>query len=263
MTITTNNYEDWLYQYCEGLLDDEQRAAVEAWLAEHPEAAEEAALYDSELRLTPTAETCPDKEILMRHEPQRVALWRWAAAACVAALLTAGVWLLWPESENDTPVVAEQRTEAQAVPETPSVMPIEVATAQNEMPLRAAVQRSAMRTESETSQPEIQSEETVELLETLVPDEVPSPTLLADAAPVANDTVVIYIDSILQAEEPVEIITETYLVNVTTADKLRAFRRRCITLISDYSYRAYSEARATLLAWASIQEENINQLKQS
>ena len=44
-TIDNNNYELWLLRYAEGDLTATEREAVEAWLADHPEAAEELALY--------------------------------------------------------------------------------------------------------------------------------------------------------------------------------------------------------------------------
>ena len=50
-TINDTNYEVFLLQYAEGQLSDIERAEVEAWLADHPEAAEELALYSEAPRL--------------------------------------------------------------------------------------------------------------------------------------------------------------------------------------------------------------------
>ena len=50
-TIDNNNYELWLLRYAEGELTVAECEAVEAWLASHPEAAEELALYSEALRL--------------------------------------------------------------------------------------------------------------------------------------------------------------------------------------------------------------------
>ena len=40
MIITTDNYEEYFYQYCEGGLTDKERAIVEAFAAQHPKLAE-------------------------------------------------------------------------------------------------------------------------------------------------------------------------------------------------------------------------------
>ena len=50
-TINDTNYEVFLLHYAEGQLSDIERAEVEAWLADHPEAAEELALYSEAPRL--------------------------------------------------------------------------------------------------------------------------------------------------------------------------------------------------------------------
>ena len=51
ITINDTNYELFLLQYAEGMLSDIERSEVEAWLADHPEAAEELALYSVAPRL--------------------------------------------------------------------------------------------------------------------------------------------------------------------------------------------------------------------
>lgn len=262
MTITTNNYEDWLYRYCEGLLDDGQRAAVEAWLAEHPEAAAEASLYDPGLRLNPTCEACPDKESLMRHEPQRTALWRRTAAACAAALLAAGAWLIWPggKSENAAPVTAERHLSPQPAPETSATTP----AAPHETPLQAAERKPATIIRHEAVQPETELQEPIEAMVPPTAADEPSPALLADAEPVAEEpTVILYIDTLLMGEKTWQPLTETTPVSITAIERLNGFRQYCANLISDYTYRAYSEVRAQIMAWVSQQEEHINQLKLS
>ncbi|MBR1833954.1 MAG: hypothetical protein IJ785_00360 [Bacteroidales bacterium] len=108
MTITSDNYEQWFYRYSEGELDAEQRAAVEAFAAQHPDLAEELALYDPSLKLQPSAPTVyTDKESLLHRQPTVVPLWRWAAAACAVGVMLAGVWFFTPSGEPDSPLVAE------------------------------------------------------------------------------------------------------------------------------------------------------------
>ena len=50
-TIDNNNYELWLLRYAEQELSPKERVEVEQWLAGHPDAAEELALYNALLVL--------------------------------------------------------------------------------------------------------------------------------------------------------------------------------------------------------------------
>ena len=81
--IDNNNYELWLLRYAEGNLAAEERAAVEAWLADHPAAAEELALYNEAPRL--------ERNESIRYKapvrPFRPAIMRWSAAAAVVVAL--------------------------------------------------------------------------------------------------------------------------------------------------------------------------------
>lgn len=94
-TIDNNNYELWLLRYAEGDLTASEREVVEAWLAEHPEAAEELALYNEAPRL----EADESIQLLMPAGCRRsnyysapvLPLWpavlRWSAAAAVVVAL--------------------------------------------------------------------------------------------------------------------------------------------------------------------------------
>ena len=64
MTITTDNYEYYFYQYAEGQLTEAERIEVEAFLQQHPDLADELSLYDSGLKLEPAPVAFPDKESL-------------------------------------------------------------------------------------------------------------------------------------------------------------------------------------------------------
>ena len=87
ITINDTNYELFLLQYAEGMLSDIERSEVEAWLADHPEAAEELALYSEAPRL--------ERDLSVAYaaappQPSRLlwpALLRWSAAAAVLAAL--------------------------------------------------------------------------------------------------------------------------------------------------------------------------------
>ena len=122
MIITTDNYEEYFYRYCEGELTAEELAAVERFAAQHPELAEELSLYDPALILEESPLPYPDKESLMHHEGKVLPLWRLAAAACVSAVLICGVWMMWPNGEptEHTGMVAQMR---QPTNEVETVLP--------------------------------------------------------------------------------------------------------------------------------------------
>ena len=178
MTITTDNYEEYFYRYCEGELATEERAAVEAFAAQHPELAEELSLYDPDLKLEEAPLPYPDKERLLRHEGKVVPLWRWAAAACVAAVLVGGVWLLWPDGKPtvQTGMVAQTR---QPAPEVTTVIP----ASQQEV----ATPTPAPKTDEQATPPAMQpSPVQDEPVEPLLQYEAPAfeePALLAEAEP--------------------------------------------------------------------------------
>lgn len=86
-TIDNNNYELWLLHYAEGELTAVERETVEAWLADHPEAAEELALYGEAPRLE-RDETVRYAAVPQQStEPLWPALLRWSAAAAVVVAL--------------------------------------------------------------------------------------------------------------------------------------------------------------------------------
>lgn len=92
--IDNTNYELWLLRYAEGDLGADERAAVEAWLAGHPEAAAELALYREAPRLERNQSVRYVATPLQPIAPQPAAtrpLWpllaRWSAAAAVIAAL--------------------------------------------------------------------------------------------------------------------------------------------------------------------------------
>lgn len=99
MKINEHNYEVYLYRYQEHLLTEEERQEVEAFLATHPQQAEEMALYDAQLKLTPqTPAPQMDKQVfdsmLLKSMNARSIPWRRIAsiAACVALVIGGGLW---------------------------------------------------------------------------------------------------------------------------------------------------------------------------
>ena len=87
ITIDDSNYELWLLRYAEQELTTEEREAVEAWLAEHPEAAEELALYIEAPRLQRDESVSYAATPLQHTQPLWPAVLRWSAAAAVVAAL--------------------------------------------------------------------------------------------------------------------------------------------------------------------------------
>ena len=87
ITIDDSNYELWLLRYAEQELTAEERKAVEAWLAEHPEAAEELELYIEAPRLQRDEKVRFVAMPLQHIQPLWPAVLRWSAAAAVVAAL--------------------------------------------------------------------------------------------------------------------------------------------------------------------------------
>lgn len=86
-TIDNNNYELWLLRYAEDELTAVERETVEAWLADHPEAAEELALYSEAPRLERDETVTYAAAPLQPARSLWPALLRWSAAAAVVVAL--------------------------------------------------------------------------------------------------------------------------------------------------------------------------------
>ena len=261
MIITTDNYEEYFYHYCEGGLTAEERAAVEAFAAQHPDLAEELSLYDPALKIVELPMPYPDKEGLMRHEAKVVPLWRWAAAACVAAVLLGGVWLLWPDGGQveQGAVVAELRHDSlEADPIEPMLQQPKA------MPSQAVAPTLKPALQVKPTAPII--DEPIEQLPKYEPLTTDEPLLLADAEPVPDpqqeDTTVIeYIDIIVfpTYQSQVEVVEVAY--QPTVSDSFRAFRSRVSNTIRDYAYQTYSEARGELLTRINSFNKTINNIE--
>ena len=247
MIITTDNYEEYFYRYCEGELTAEELAAVERFAAQHPELAEELSLYDPALILEESPLPYPDKESLMHHEGKVLPLWRWAAAACVAAVLIGGVWMMWSNGEptEQTSLVAQMR---QPTNEVETVLP--ASQPKKELPIITKTPTAQVTPSVETATP-IQEEPAESLLQ-YEPLTLNESNLLADVEPdplpnQEDTTVIEYIDiTIFPTYQPdVEVVTVAY--QPTVGDRFRAFRSRVSNTVRDYAYQSYSDTRAELL----------------
>ena len=113
--INTDNYELYFFQYQEGMLDESARREVEAFMAQHPDLAEEMALYAEAPVLTAEVAAFPFKESLRRKEAP-VLWWRYAAAAAVVVGIGATVMLTLPRQEQAAPQPLLAEAESVAMP---------------------------------------------------------------------------------------------------------------------------------------------------
>jgi len=263
MIITTDNYEEYFYRYCEGEMTADERAAVEAFIVQHPDLAEELSLYDPTLKLVESPMPYPDKEDLMRHEVKVVPLWRWAAAACVAAVLLGGVWQLWPDASNPTP--GTTGAVAQLHPTTNEIELVE-STMQQPKAMSSQAVAPTLKPALQVKPAAPINDEPIEQLPQYEPPTTDEPLLLADAepmpAPNQEDTTVIeYIDIIVfpTYQSQVEVVEVAY--QPTVSDRFRAFRSRVSNTIRDYAYQTYSEARGELLTRINSFNKTINNIE--
>jgi hypothetical protein len=246
MTITTDNYEEYFYQYCEGELTADERAAVEAFVTQHPELAEELSLYDPALKLEMPPMAYPDKAGLLRRETKVIPLWRWAVAACVAAVLIGGVWLMWPNDNapQQTGMVAQNRQSAT------TMKPIGPMAQKQEEQSPIVVKSTELIAQSTEPATPVQ-EEAIESLPPYEPPMTEESALLAEADPMPisqqEDTVVIeYIEMTIfpTSQSPMEVVQVAY--QPTVGDRFRAFRSRVSNTLRDYAYQSYAETRGEI-----------------
>lgn len=257
MTITTDNYELYFYQYAEGELDAAERAAVEAFAAQHPQLAEELALYDPDLKLAESPMPCPNKESLLHPERRVLPLWRWAAAASVAAVLIGGAWLFWPSQSGE--VADPEALMAQWHPVDSSQPSVEMADetvrhsigeahAQPSLALAKSQPASVATPTAEATLPPVSAAPQEDLQPQTIVEE---PVLLAQTdqlpAEAEKDTVVIeYIDLMMYPE--VEVAQAEPAGSPSLIDRYRNLRSRVSNTIRDYAYKSYAETRGELLA---------------
>ena len=244
MTITTDNYEYYFYQYAEGQLTEAERIEVEAFLQQHPDLADELSLYDSGLKLEPAPVVFPDKESLLRHKPVLVPIWRWAAVACVAALLLVGVWQ-FTERTPQQPVVAEM---------SPMESPTKVVT-------ELCPQRSAEEINTSKS-PVLKPVPLTNIKEKTVAESAPAVAqhetlseepLLAETKPAepqraiaTETTVIIYTDILLVPEEPVAVAEVDTTYSPFYVEELLTQGRSLYDRLRARMLRAQGDTRAML-----------------
>lgn len=191
MNINDDNYELWLLRYAEQELTDAERREVEQWLAVHPEAAEELALYGEAPRLEKDEGIKYAAAPLQRSVPLWPAVAQWAAAAAVVAALMVPAMrsALVPEA---API---QVAEALITPSKPSL-------ASPTSPTSLTSQASSASQNRKTSPASL-------------PASLPEAPLLAEETPILQDTLseipveetpsVQYVDNLIVFEDEPEL----------------------------------------------------------
>lgn len=195
--IDDNNYELWLLRYAEGELSVAEREAVEAWLARHPEAAEELALYGEAPKLE-RDESVRYAAVPQQHpRPLWPAALRWSAAAAVVLAL------MVPALRMGT-MDTQKATEAVAAPLFADARPTEEAP-KNPIKISGTSRLSGIsRIARTTNESSISRESSIASLsgDTIYPipsDEIIETTTLivfedspAEAAPVETESLIAY-----------------------------------------------------------------------
>lgn len=126
MTITLDNYEEYLLSYIDGELDGPQTAALMAFLAGHPALRDELKALESTKLDRTGGPVFPDKALLYRSmAPRRshASAWktlRWAAAAVLVGLAVGYGVLKSGRQLPGEPVVAPTVTTRKAMGPTPA-----------------------------------------------------------------------------------------------------------------------------------------------
>ncbi|MBR6292068.1 MAG: hypothetical protein IKR33_04620 [Bacteroidales bacterium] len=205
MNINNDNYELWLLRYAEQELTEAERKEVEQWLATHPEAADEVALYAEAPRLESDADIHCEAPIPLHSEPLWPVAIRWTAAAAVVAALMVPAMHTVVAPKLEPPLVAEkldnperlenlERLENQdnqkitSHPANESITPVLLAesipTEQNDTvaePTEGIVPEIAPSTQQEIIQPTYIVVDDLIVFEDEIPDTASENDILADA----------------------------------------------------------------------------------
>lgn len=215
--INTDNYELYFFQYQEGMLDESARREVEAFVAQHPELAEEMALYAEAPVLTAEEAAFPFKESLHRKEAP-VLWWRYAAAAAVVVGIGATVMLTLPRQEQAAPQPLLAEAESVAMPALqpqPDKVLVDERTAQ---PIATKPECAQEQTVQEVAEaPEWESMEVDVFDPQLLVGEPCEPMLAAVEEPQTQESVayqhpeIVWVDySTTWSEILVEVVTDLY-----------------------------------------------------
>lgn len=242
--VTIDNYEYFFYQYAEGLLTEAERADVETFARQHPDLAEELSLYDPVVKAEAPAEVFPDKESLLRHEPVRLPVWRWVAAACVAGLLLVGVWQFTARTPQQ-PVVAELSPKANPAGQNDDSyrqpLSAEVKTDETPVAMSQPVVRIRGKADAEPLPPMIQHEALLD--EPVLAEAMPTEMQRNDAV---ETTVIIYTDYLLMPEETIAMVEVDTAYTPSYLDDLLRQGRSLYDRLRARALRAEGDTRVML-----------------
>lgn len=215
--INTDNYELYFFQYQEGMLDESARREVEAFMAAHPDLAEEMTLYAEAPVLTAEEVSFPFKESLRRKE-RPVLWWRYAAAAAVVVGIGATAMLTLPRQEQAAPqpLLAEAESVARpALQPQPDKALVDERTAQPIANKPDCAQEQTMEEPSES--PEWENVEVNVFDSQMLVGEPCEPLLAAVEEPQTQESVayqhpeIVWVDySTTWSEFLVEVVTDLY-----------------------------------------------------
>ena len=238
-TIDNNNYELWLLRYAEDELTAVERETVEAWLADHPEAAEELSLYSEAPRLE-----CDETVRYSRLSPftsHLSPLLRWsAAAAVVLALMVPALRMgTMGRLEPQEPLVIAAAQSTPGTQKTPII--------QNTPNIRKTQKKTIVT---------IDTIETIKTIENIAPEEplliaqeedtLPLPQEELTAAPtiISSDGLIVYTPA------PDTVYTNTLIVYDDSRPRLRDIASEWVedTPVAKFIRHNISPRKAVLIA---------------
>lgn len=125
--ITPDNYEYYLYQYAEGMLDECESRMVERFLDEHEELLEELSLYRESPKVVELDVTMPGKWRLKRSL-MPATVWKTVAAACVALMIIVPAWYGMKNSSPSVTVADNGMQKALIRGSEPTALPVNADT---------------------------------------------------------------------------------------------------------------------------------------
>ena len=238
-TIDNNNYELWLLRYAEDELTAVERETVEAWLADHPEAAEELSLYSEAPRL--------ERDETVRYSrlspftSHLSPLLRWsAAAAVVLALMVPALRMgTMGRLEPQEPLVIAAAQSTPGTQKTPII--------QNTPNIRKTQKKTIVT---------IDTIETIKTIENIAPEEplliaqeedtLPLPQEELPAAPtiISSDGLIVYTPA------PDTVYTNTLIVYDDSRPRLRDIASEWVedTPVAKFIRHNISPRKAVLIA---------------
>ena len=123
--IRESNYDEWLVQYIDNELSNEQRAMVEKFVATNTDAQKDLPIYQ-QTKLQPEIITFLDKSSLYRREEKtrRIIGWQIAAAAVLLLMATAGIVIFnRPAAPEEISIAAGSNEDIKPVQPNNTVVP--------------------------------------------------------------------------------------------------------------------------------------------